>query len=37
VVVYFIPGDDNPADLLTKNLGVVKLRKFRDAYGLEFL
>jgi hypothetical protein len=36
VVVYFIPGDDNPADLLTKNLGVVKLRKFRDALGLEF-
>ena len=37
VKVYFIPGDDNPADLLTKNLGVVKLRKFRDALGLEIL
>jgi hypothetical protein len=36
VIVYFIPGDDNPADLLTKNLGVVKLRKFRDALSLEF-
>jgi hypothetical protein len=36
VVVYFIPRDDNPADLLTKNLGVIKLRKFRDALGLKF-
>ena len=37
VKVFFIPGDDNPADLLTKNLGVVKLQKFRDALGLELL
>ena len=36
VEVYFIPGEDNPADLLTKNLGVVKLRKFRANLGLEF-
>ena len=37
VIMYFVPGDDNPADLLTKNLGVVKPRKFRDALGLEIL
>ena len=37
VEVFFIPGDDNPADLLTKNLGVIKLQKFRDALGLELL
>ena len=37
VIVYFVPGDDNPADLLTKNLGVVKLRKFRDAPGPKIL
>ena len=24
VEVYFIEGEENPADLLTKNLGVVK-------------
>ena len=37
VVVYFIPGDNNPTDLLTKNLGVVKLRKFREALSLKIL
>jgi len=35
-VVYFIDGDDNPADLLTKNLGRVKFQKFRAVLGLEF-
>ena len=34
--VYFIEGENNPADLLTKNLGVVKFRKFRAVLGLEF-
>ena len=34
--VYFINGDDNPADLLTKNLGSVKFLKFRAMLGLEF-
>ena len=36
VEVYFIPGEDNPADLLTKNLGSVKFQKFRAVLGLEF-
>jgi hypothetical protein len=37
VDVYFINGDDNPADMLTKNLGSVKFLKFRAALGLKFL
>ena len=36
VEVYFIEGEENPADLLTKNLGVVKFQKFRAMFGLEF-
>jgi len=36
VEVYFIEGDDNPADLLTKNLGSVKFLKFRAILGLKF-
>jgi hypothetical protein len=35
--VYFIEGENNPADILTKNLGSVKFQKFRAALGLEFL
>ena len=34
--VYFIDGDKNPADLLTKNLGSVKFLSFRPDYGLRF-
>ena len=34
--VYFISGEDNPADLLTKNLGSVKFLKYRAMLGLEF-
>ena len=34
--VFFIDGDDNPADLLTKNLGSVKFLKFRAQLGLTF-
>ena len=34
--VYFIDGDNNPADLLTKILGIVKFQKFRALLGLEF-
>ena len=34
--VYFIDGDNNPADLLTKNLGSVKFLEFRAMLGLEF-
>ena len=35
--VYFVDGDNNPADLLTKNLGSVKFLSFRPHYGLHFL
>jgi hypothetical protein len=34
--VFFIDGDKNPADLLTKNLGSVKFLQFRPEYGLRF-
>ena len=37
VEVTFIPGEENPADLLTKNLGRVKFEKFRSMYGLYFI
>ena len=36
VDVTYISGDDNPADLLTKNLGRVKFAKFLPFYGLQF-
>ena len=36
VELFFIPGDDNPADLFTKNLGHVKFLKFRPFLGLQF-
>ena len=36
VDVVFIDGAENPADLLTKNLGHEKFLKFRGMYGLEF-
>ena len=34
--VFFINGDKNPADLLTKNLGSVKFLLFHPEYGLHF-
>ena len=36
IEVFFIDGNDNPADMFTKNLGHVKFLKFRSALGLEF-
>ena len=36
VEIFFIDGDDNPADMFTKNLGHVKFHKFRALLGLEF-
>jgi hypothetical protein len=33
--IYFIDSDDNPAGLLTKNLGSVKFLKFRAMLGLK--
>ena len=36
VEVFYIDGNDNPADMFTKNLGHVKFYKFRAELGLEF-
>jgi hypothetical protein len=36
VEVVWVPTDDNPADMFTKNLGHVKFLKFRSMLGLEF-
>ena len=36
VKVEFIEGSNNPADLLTKNLGRIKFELFRSQLGLEF-
>ena len=36
VEIFFINGDKNPADLLTKNLGSVKFQLFQPEYGLHF-
>ena len=36
VDVFYIDGNDNPADIFTKNLGAVKFLKFRSQLGLHF-
>jgi len=36
VELFFIPGTDNPADLLTKALGDNLFQRFIKEYGLEF-
>ena len=36
VELFYIPGEDNPADMFTKNLGHIKFLKFRGMLGLEF-
>ncbi|KAJ3540522.1 hypothetical protein NM688_g6215 [Phlebia brevispora] len=36
VEVLHIAGEENPADMFTKNLGHVKHHKFREAVGLHF-
>ena len=36
VEVFFIDGNDNPADLFTKNLGHIKFLRFRSQLGLIF-
>jgi hypothetical protein len=35
--IFFISGEENPADLLTKNLGIVKFQKYRAMLGLNFI
>jgi hypothetical protein len=34
--LFWVPSDDNTADLFTKNLGRIKFEKFRARLGLEF-
>ena len=36
VELFWVPTDENPADMFTKNLGHVKFLKFRSMLGLEF-
>ena len=36
VDIFYIDGNDNPADLFTKNLGETKFLKFRSQFGLHF-
>jgi hypothetical protein len=36
VELFFIEGENNPADMFTKNLGCVKFLKFCVQLGLEF-
>ena len=36
IKVFFVPSEDNTADILTKNLGRIKFEKFCSQLGLEF-
>jgi len=36
VELFWVPTDENPADMFTKNLGHVKFLNFRSMLGLEF-
>ena len=36
IVLQFVPGVDNPADMFTKNLGKIKFDKCRKMLGLQF-
>jgi hypothetical protein len=36
IEIFWVPTDDNPADMFTKNLGHIKFLKFRSMLGLEF-
>ena len=36
IYLYFIEGAKNTANMFTKNLGKVKLLKFRSQLGIEF-
>jgi len=36
VRLFYIKGNRNPANLITKNLSLVKFQKFRDQLGLVF-
>ena len=36
VELMFVPGEMNPADMFTRNLGKIKFIKFRNHLGLDF-
>jgi len=37
VSVYFVPGNENPADMFTKNLGAIDFLRFRKHFRIKFL
>jgi hypothetical protein len=37
IELYFVPTEDNTADIFTKNLGCLKFERFRGRLGIEFL
>jgi len=37
VSVYFVPGNENLADMFTKNLGAIDFLHFRKHLGIKFL
>jgi hypothetical protein len=37
VVLFYIEGNNNPADMLTKNLGHIKFLEYRGKLGLSFV
>jgi hypothetical protein len=37
IELYFVPTEDNTADIFTKNLGCLKFERFRERLGIEFL
>jgi len=37
VSVYFVPGNENPANMFTKNLGTIDFLCFRKHLGIKFL
>jgi hypothetical protein len=37
IELYFVPTEDNTADIFTKNFGCLKFERFRVWLGIEFL
>jgi hypothetical protein len=37
IELYFVPTEDNTADIFTKNLGCLKFERFRGQLRIEFL
>ena len=36
IELFYVHTEDNIADILTKNLAIVKFSKFKDLLGIEF-